>query len=278
MYSFFTFLIGLATLALVVGLVKPTIVRLKNRWMVFLCWFVLCLVFGGLAESCESDEHRETRLQEEAAEKVRRDSLAAVRSAEKSHRDSIAAVQKAKTKEEKARREAAATREEALKDSIEFAQLSAYEKAERWAAAVLPKEDRWAAYQMTEKFVKQVMLTPDSVDFPSFNGYSDEDADMVRASDDVWEFGGERFRQYSVHTTFKAQNRYGATIRYEMNAWVYNNAADNDNWRRFKMNIIDPSLKFGHPNRYVFDSDPPDSQRPRRAEMPVGWWPTSQGD
>ena len=236
MYEFFTFLAGLAIVAMVVGLVKPRIVRLKGRKRVVSYGLGAAVAMSVLAVLVESDEHRQTRLQEEAA----------------------------------------AARERARQDSIEFAQFSDHEKETKWAATVLPKEDRWAAYQMTEKFVKQVMLTPDSVDFPSFNGYSDEDADMVMASDDVWEYQGTHYRQYHVQTTFKAQNRYGATIRYKMNCWVYNSSADKDHWKRFKMNIVDPSLQWTDPNFRIFEVDPEDSEKPRRAEMPTGWSPTSQ--
>lgn len=55
---------------------------------------------------------------------------------------------------------------------------------------------------MAKKFVKQVLPTPYSVDFPSFDGYRDEDADMVRASDDVFKFCGELFREYGRGRSF----------------------------------------------------------------------------
>ena len=254
MYGFFMVLASLALLATLVGLVKPTIVRLKSRKVVLASGFGAVLVFAVIAGMVESDEHREERLAARAAEKAQRDSLAAVKAQE----ESIAAAQRAR------------------QDSIEFAALSEYEQTKVWAAAVLPEEDRFAAYGMAEKFVEQVLPTPDSVDFPFFNGYDDEHAAWVRASGDVWEYQGTLYREYHVHTTFSAQNRYGATIRYELNAWVYNSAEDSDNWRRFKMNIVDPSLKWSDPGFSVFEVDPVESKKPRRPKMPTGWSPASQ--
>ena len=249
MYEFFMFLAGVATLAMVAGLVRPSLLRLKSRWLVFLAGIVVVGILGGIAESCESDQHRQQRLQEEAIEQARRDSLAAVRAVEEARRDSIAAVEKARRKaerarekEEKARREAAAAREQVRQDSIAFAQLSDIEKAKKWAATVLPEEDRASAFDMAERFVKKVLPTPDSVDFPGFNPYLERDDRMVRSSDDVWEYRGKLYRQYEVHIDFNAQNRFGATIRYELNCWLYNEVTDNDNWMRSKMNITDDLL------------------------------------
>jgi hypothetical protein len=142
-----------------------------------------------------------------------------------------------------------------------------------WAETVLPKEDRIWAYQKAEKFIKEALPTPDSVDMPFFNYLDEEDAKVVRASDDVWEYGGGQFRQYDVHTTFTAQNRHGATIRYELNIWLYQNAADKEDWRRGKFNIVDPTATLGTPERTAVEIDAPDSQKPRRATMPAGWTP-----
>lgn len=73
--------------------------------------------------------------------------------------------------------------------------------------------------------------------------------------------GGECFRQYSVHTTFSAQNRFGATIRYELDTWIYNSATHKDHWKRFKLSIVDPALRCGDRNRVLFDADPADAQK-----------------
>lgn len=243
MYDALMYVAALIIPATIVGLIRPSWVRLGTRMGVIVSGVGAFFAVIILATALESDEDKAAREQERAAQKARQDSVAAVQA------------------------RAAAERWDSLPE---------HEREAVWAAQVLPKVDRWAAHQMAVKFVRQAMPTPDSVEFPSFNGYDEAQADVVRAYDDVFEHKGTLYRQYSVHSTFQADNRFGAKIRYEVNVWVYHNASDPDNWSRHKINIIDPSLRFGDPNRTVVDYDPPEAAKPRRAPLPEGWVPNVQ--
>jgi hypothetical protein len=225
-----------------------------------------------LASLFETDEHRQARIEEEAVKKARQDSIALAKEQQK------AVAKQAKAEEEamekvrqdsialaKKQQKVAAARQKAQQDAVEFARLSDYEKEQRWTKAVIPKADLIAAWAMAQEFVKEVLPTPDSVEFPW--GYEGK----VQTPDIVWEYEGKLFRQYEVHTTFSAQNRYGATIRYELNCWLY--TADNKHWTRLKMNITDPSLKWSDPEYWIFRAEFDESNQPRRAKMPEGWTP-----
>ena len=58
MYPLFTFLLGVATIATIIGLVKPRVVRLRSRKMVLGVGFVAIIAFTAITSMLETDEHR----------------------------------------------------------------------------------------------------------------------------------------------------------------------------------------------------------------------------
>ena len=159
-----------------------------------------------------------------------------------------------------------------IPDDAEFAKLTPAEKDSIWREAVLPKEDREIAYRMAEKFVKDMMPTPSSVDFKYFSSVSkkEEHANKVRVSSFVFEYKGNYYREYSVHTTFDAGNRYGAIIRYDLNVWLYQRK---ESWSREAIFVTDASLNNLDPHYRVIWIDSEDLFKV--AKMPEGWVPSS---
>lgn len=131
MSTAFAVLALVSLLALLIGMIRPRIVRLKNRWMVFLVFFGSFIVFSGLTSAFMSPEEK-AKLEAEAA---KREAAAKVQelidNQKKAEAEKIASEQKAKSDAEKAESDKKAAEEQSKLDA---------EKAKAEAEANKPYE------------------------------------------------------------------------------------------------------------------------------------------